>query len=198
MTDKPNFSLKKVNKPNCSSGWNELHFAVGWNPNSIWEPNVMVFDNDELEELRRVLDIGMGDCDHCPAWEPYIRDCVLGKKVISHDMTRLNKHDLWLKGHKEMIDAHGKRLDGYDRHFVEHGEILLRLSNRLDKVAQRFEGGTRLEAVESESSNALAGFHTLAKLIDDLKVDLERVKTDMAVVKFALTTHMGMSHEQNK
>lgn len=133
MTDKPNFSLKKVNKPNCSSGWNELHFAVGWNPNSIWEPNVIIFNNDELEELRRVLDIGMGDCDHCPAWEPYIRDCVLGKKVISCDM--------------------------------------IRLENK---------------------------FTSLAKLIDDLKVDLERVKTDMAVMKFALTTHMGMSHEQNK
>lgn len=162
-----------------------------------------ILDPDELEELRRVLDIGMGDCDHCEdagimqRWRE--SQCKPKEKVISHDMTRLMKE--WGSG----VDSRLDNIEGQIGKVAKVENQIINVSKRLTAVDSGaderlcvLEDDTRLEAVESESSNALAGFHTLTKCIDDLKVELERVKTDMSVMKFALTTHMGMSHEKDK
>jgi len=138
-----------------------------------------ILDLDELDDLRRLLDVGMGDCDHCEdagimrAWRESLKD----KKpdIISHDMKRLSE-----------------RMDD-----------LTRTQNQLvHKVAKDYcLGGTPCEFVKGVAEQgdiATAGLHALAKCIDDLKVELERWKTDVAVMKFAFTTHMGVSHEQDK
>jgi len=124
-------------------------------------------DPDELDELHRILDIGMGDCDHCD------------DAIISHDMTRLKE--------SVMVDINNLR-----EHHMRDASRIARLEKGLGGLS------TSVEHIGDESTNALDGLHTLAKCIDDIKVELERVKTDMVVMKFALTTHMGMSHEPDK
>jgi hypothetical protein len=47
------------------NGCTYLHFSEEWKTEKIG------FNDDELDELRRVLGVGMGDCLHCEAWRQY-------------------------------------------------------------------------------------------------------------------------------
>jgi hypothetical protein len=65
----------------------------GYSPEDVGG-HVLVFDDDELDELRRVLGVGMGDCDHCPELKLAKLDSLAG--FISHDMKRLEAATLHL------------------------------------------------------------------------------------------------------
>jgi hypothetical protein len=140
---------------------------VEWNPGVDKPISLWTMREDDLEELRRVLDIGMGDCNHCPAWIPYMESLSKGNLVdagvISHDMKRLSD-----------------RVDDLTR---THNQFVQR-------VAKDYcLGGTPCEFVKGVAEQgdiATAGLHALAKCIDDLKQDVDGIhkETDWA-------THMG-------
>jgi len=254
MTIKHKFKFERV-----ADGYNNVMALQIHRCNQLGSPDEWqqyILDPDELEELRRVLDIGMGDCDHCSAWKLYFdgmveetmeeREAKIKAKenrqnIISHDMRRFAKLELWLEGLSDSINAvqtmhtaglnecrneiaHIKEdLSGHaGKHMKDnlvekvHNLELFReqiiqynardfntvnakyfeLQGKLIDTMKRNEW--RFDHLEDETLINNDGYHALAKCIDDLKVDLERLKTDMAVMKFALTTHMGMSHEQDK
>jgi hypothetical protein len=84
-------------KDNFSSGCTELHFSEEWKMAPI------CFNNEEMDELRRVLGIGMGDCDHCDAWKDWkkpipdgVRCEMRSRAIISHDIKRIEENLLHL------------------------------------------------------------------------------------------------------
>jgi hypothetical protein len=229
MTD-PKFTLKKVNKTNCSGGWNELHFNKDWRLCRVDVDRFITFNDNELEELRRVLDIGMGDCDHCDEvaqlrtffakGQVIAEDDVLPfrayKNIISHDMKRLMTD--WGVGVDKRLDNIEGQIanlvkntyaddteirnkatalaSNVTHHIKRHDTEIRSLQQSYIDAQKRIEW--RLDHNEDEILINNDGYHALAKCIDDIRVELERVKTDMSVMKFAFTTHMGVSHEQDK
>lgn len=152
---------------------------VEWNregdPIHLW-----TMTDDSLDELRRVLDIGMGDCDHCKAWKQYTDRY---PEVISHDMKRLNEHDLWLKGHALCLEAHSTQLIRLEKDVAEFKEWQ---SSMIRLFVCGGEPCEFVKGVAEQGDIATAGLHALAKCIDDLKQDVGGIhkETDWA-------THMG-------
>ena len=77
-----------------------IHICNAIGENDTWHTFEMA--SDELDELRRVLGGGMGDCDHCvelKLWKKHLEG-----KVISYDMAQFQKQLDNLREH-HMRDA---------------------------------------------------------------------------------------------
>jgi hypothetical protein len=182
------FRLWKSTFPLNRKGlWN-----VEWNregePVHLW---TMV--EDELDELRRVLGVGMGDCDHCPAWLPYMESLKhqVHGEVISHDMTRL----------EIILTANAERLNDAEKHFDRHDALLDLNSKEIVKInshlnvtvgafgkrigtletkvenfrerATALESDDRLENLESEQDILSQHMVEIDNLIDELKREVD-------------------------
>jgi hypothetical protein len=244
-------SLKKVEKSNLSGGWNELRFTEEWSLSGIEKDRCIVFNDDELEQLRDLLGAGRGDCDHCAelielrslkARGRIIGDadarlfamfksgtacdcsCVDTSNVISHDMMQLNKTDLpdrvqaldggtrytvHVDNHKAIsicIDDLIKRLqvlEKFEKHTqevykVNLNERICKLENEALKDVCMAKPCEFVKGVAEQGDQAIAGYHVLSKCIDDLKVLVDKLVGDIGVMKFAITSHLEASHEQDK
>jgi hypothetical protein len=111
-----------------------------------------------------------------------------------------DKHGKWLNNLQSSVDLLEGRVDNTVKNTATD---MLDLDTRTTKLEERLiELGNKtvdkLDLLETELKALDIGLHTLAKVIDDIRVDLERTKTDMSVMKFAFTTHMGISHGKDK
>jgi hypothetical protein len=120
------------------------------------------FTDDELDELRRILGVGMGDCDHCPAWKPYMESTKVAAQkdaeVISHDMKRLCEHELWLKGHsisleqlRDQQDINTAGITALGNKIGAYGKRIGTLETRMDNIdGWGTRMGKRLADVEED------------------------------------------------
>lgn len=173
------FRLWKTKFPLNRRGlWN-----VEWNregePVHLWT----MFE-DDLDELRRILGVGMGDCDHCPAWLPYMESLkhqVRGE-VISCDMIHL----------KEQVGDSIQEIDGelkeHEQHFERHDALLdvnskeiARVNSHLNTMTGAY--GKRIGNLETRMDN-LDGWGTrLGKRLADVEEDHRALSDEVGELK---------------
>jgi hypothetical protein len=152
-----NFWLEKEKPGKFSGGANYLHFDSGWKREKI------AFNDDELDELRRVLGVGMGDCDHCEAWKDWSKPMSDEKRIglreraiISHDM----------------------------KHFVERMDalesLITKVENRLNDVGKN--ATYHLKRHDKELHLIAAGVAKLIKDVGDLPDEVELLKLALVTV----------------
>ena len=159
------FRLWKSTFPLNRKGlWN-----VEWNregsPVHLW-----TMGEDELDELRRILGVGMGDCDHCSAWKLYTEGQISetmaekqanidgkNKRVISHDMMHsqimmeidglhcsMNEAERGVERHDALLDLNSKEIVKINSHLnVTVGAFGKRIGNLETKMDSLVVWGTR-------------------------------------------------------
>ena len=162
-----------------------IHICKAVGENDTWHTFEMT--SDELDELRRILGVGMGDCDHCEELEELKRFYAEGRivlkedvaayrafmeegRVISHDMKRLTEHELWLKGHSISLEQIRDQQD-------IHTAGITALGNRINDVARnttshlkRLEAGQ--EGLESTCQIRWGQIQDLKKEVEILRLAL--------------------------
>jgi len=138
------------------------------------------FTDDELDELRRVLGVGMGDCDRCPAWLPYMESLkhqVRGE-VISCDMTRLEK----------ILTNNAERLNDAEKHFERHDALLdlnskeiVKINSHLNVTVGAF--GKRIGNLETKMDNIDVWGTRSGKRLADVEEDHRALSNEVGEMK---------------
>lgn len=148
---KHSFELKQYS--NCF----KLSIIGHEKPGTLDWRQVVSMTPDELDDLRRLLGVGMGDCDHCPAWKPYMESTMKraqGENLISCDMMRFREQldkleeqivSVQSKTNKTeshlntMAASYGKRIESLELSRLAHTNRLGGLDKDLVEVANKVE-----------------------------------------------------------
>jgi hypothetical protein len=148
------------------------HFEDGCtylNFDKMWKIEKIGFNDEELEELRRVLGIGMGDCDHCNAWQHWLSHKQFAEDeerrgktpLISYDMKRLTERVFLLEKKNEEYE-NDNRAEKWRKDIDDLAEDHKTLSEESAEHLQHFE---RHDAVlDVMNKNIRSAFERIAKV----------------------------------
>lgn len=181
------FWLEKTKPGRYTGGCTFLHFDKEWKMEKIG------FNDDELDELRRIIGVGMGDCDHCPAWKPYIESTKVAAQkdaeVISHDMKRLCEHELWLKRHSISLEQLRDQQDIHTAGITALGNKINGCASNATHHIKRHDG--ELEMVSE-------GVVKLIKELGELQKEVEVLKLALVTVNHRAEEDRGRGQSKLK
>lgn len=168
---------------------------VEWNQGKDKPISLWTMTEEHLEELRRVLDVGMGDCDHCDAWTLYSS----GKlETTSEQVDRtFAQHQVWLKGHTVCISNHAGRISGLETRIKGVEDDLIghageHMKNNLVEKVKNLETKTdnilKYNGVDWKATNSRIWEHhgkimDITKVLNDVADELHKVKDFVGMKK---------------